>query len=300
MKRLLAMTLGAATMLAAGTVNAVEAFACEPEWKALLDEIGAGRVQARAAVTAQQDPHYIQARPSLISRVRNADLLVCTGAQLEIGWLPLLVRRASNARIQPGQPGHFLAADHVRKLEVPTQIDRSQGDIHPDGNPHVHLDPRNLARIARVLSERLQQIDPDGAADYRAALEDFLQRWEAAVERWEERGAGLAGMRLVTHHRSFSYLMNWLDLQYAGTLEPKPGVPPTSGQLSELVDRLSGDPPAAIVRTPYTDPRASRWLAERIDASAFELPYTVGGAEGAEDLFGLFEITLDRLEGAAP
>lgn len=300
MKTTLRTMFGAAVLFAAAPANAVDAFVCEPEWKALLDEIGAGHVQTYAAITAQQDPHYIQARPSLISRVRGADLLACTGAQLEIGWLPLLLRRATNARIQPGQPGHFLAADHVRKLEVPAVLDRSQGDIHPDGNPHVHLDPRNIARIARALSERLQEIDGANAADYRAALQDFLGRWDDAVEQWEKRGERLAGMRLVAHHRSFSYLMNWLDIGYVGTLEPKPGVPPTSGHLSTLLDRLSADPPAAIVRTPYTDPRASRWLAARLDAPEFELPYTVGGAEGAHDLFGLFDVTLSRLEAVAP
>lgn len=289
-----------AVLGAALPARAVDAFACEPEWKALLDEIGAGHVETYTATTAQQDPHYIQARPSLISRVRNADLLVCTGAQLESGWLPLLLRRATNARIQTGQPGYFLAAEQVRKLEVPTQLDRSQGDIHPDGNPHVHLDPRNIARIARALSERLQRIDSANAADYRSALEDFLERWETAVDGWEARCAKLEGMRLVTHHRSFSYFMNWLDISYAGTLEPKPGVPPTSGHLSDLLTQLEGNPPAAIVRTPYTDPRASRWLADRLEAPEFELPYTVGGAEGADDLFGLFEVTISRLEEQAP
>lgn len=280
--------------------RAVDAFACEPEWKALLDEIGAGHVETYAATTARQDPHYIQARPSLISRVRDADLLVCTGAQLESGWLPLLLRRATNARIQPGQPGYFLAADQVRNIEVPAQLDRSQGDIHPDGNPHVHLDPHNIELIARALSERLQQLDSANAADYRSALDGFLQRWQEAVDGWEERGSSLKNMRLVTHHRSFSYLMKWLDIAYAGTLEPKPGVPPTSNHLSGLLSQLKGDPPAAIVRTPYTDPRASRWLADRLEVPEFELPYTVGGAEGADDLFGLFDVTIRRLEERAP
>lgn len=287
-------------VLAAAPAKSIDAFACEPEWKALLDEIGAGHVETFPAITAQQDPHYIQARPSLISRVRDADLLVCTGAQLEIGWLPLLLRRATNASIQPGEAGYFLAASQVRKLEVPAQLDRAQGDIHPEGNPHVHLDPRNIERIAEKLSERLRQIDPANAGDYGNALDDFLERWEEAVDGWEERGEKLEDMRLVTHHRSFSYLMNWLDIDYAGTLEPKPGVPPTSGHLSGLLGKLEGNPPAGIARTPYTDPRASQWLSERLGAPEFELPYTVGGAEGADDLFGLYEVTLERLEEAAP
>lgn len=300
MNSLLKFTVLLAALCFVNPVQALNAFACEPEWAALLDEIGAGQVETYTAITARQDPHYIQARPSLIAQVRDADLLVCTGAQLEIGWLPLLLRRSTNADIQPGAPGHFLAASQVRKLEVPARIDRAQGDIHPEGNPHVHLDPRNIERIARALSGRLQQIDPAHGDEYDAALEDFLQRWDAATERWEARAEGLEGVRLVSHHRAFTYLMHWLEMDYAGTLEPKPGIPPTSSHLAALLDKLSGNKPAAIIRTPYTDPRPSQWLSERLGVPMIELPYTVGGAAGADDLFGLYQVTLDRLEQVAP
>lgn len=188
------------------TANALDVFACEPEWAALAHEIAGDRADVTVATTAFQDPHRLQAKPSLIAAVRNAELIICTGADLEIGWLPLLLRRAGNPRIQPGSPGYLLAADHVRKLEVPQFVDRSQGDIHPQGNPHVHLDPRNLRRVAAVLSERLVQIDTANAAYYRARRGDFEARLVEAIEEWEKRADVLRGLRLAANHRSFSYL----------------------------------------------------------------------------------------------
>ena len=127
---------------------ALRVFACEPEWGALAQELGGDLVDVSVATTALQDPHQIQAKPSLIARARNADLVVCTGAELEIGWLPVLLQQSGNAKVQPGQPGNFAAADYVRKLEVPTQLDRSQGDVHAAGNPHIQTDPRNIAQVA--------------------------------------------------------------------------------------------------------------------------------------------------------
>lgn len=279
--------------------NALEVFACEPEWGALVSELGGDRLDVTVATTAFQDPHRLEARPSLIAAIRRADLLVCTGAELEVGWLPLLLRRSGNPKVQVGAEGYFMAADHVRKLEVPMSIDRSQGDVHPQGNPHVHLNPHNIDRIGAALGERLAGLDPAGSPTYRARLEDFRTRWSAAIERWEARGDALAGLRLVSNHRSFSYLADWLELEMIATLEPKPGIPPSSSHLAGLLAQLTPDPPAAIVRTPYANEKPSLWLAERLDVAGVELPYTVGGAEDARDLFGLFDATLARLEEIA-
>ena len=276
--------------------NALNVFSCEPEWTALITELAGERAAITTATTAGQDPHRLEARPSLIAAVRQADLLVCTGADLEIGWLPLLLRRAGNPQIQPGQPGHFLAADHVRKLEIPARIDRDQGDIHPQGNPHIHLHPRNIERVAKNLAEVLAQIDGANAADYEKRLAEFLQRWAAAVASWENRAAGLAGLRLVSHHRSYSYLADWLDLDIVATLEPKPGIPPSGAHLSRLLEQLSRNPPAAVIRTPYANEKPSAWLSERLNVPAVALPYTVGGHEDADDLYALYDVTLAMLE----
>jgi zinc/manganese transport system substrate-binding protein len=225
---------------------------------------------------------------------------VCTGAELEVGWLPLLLRRSGNQSVRPGQPGYLLAADFVRKLERPERIDRAEGDIHPQGNPHVHLNPHNIVRIARELAERLQQLDPANSAEYQRREQTFMERWEPAMVEWERRAGPLAGMRLVSHHKGFSYLADWLKLEIVADIEPKPGIPPTAAHLARLVEQLSPNPPAGIVRTPYTDAKASLWLSEKLGVPAIQLPYTVGGSEHAEDLPGLFAATIALLEGLQP
>lgn len=275
---------------------ALDVFACEPEWGSLVSEIAGDLAQVTVATTAMQDPHQIQARPSLIAAMRGADLLVCTGADLEIGWLPLLLRRSGNPTVQPGSPGYFLAADYVRKIEVPRLVDRAQGDVHPQGNPHIHLHPRNIARVADALAERLMDIDAANRATYETRLDNFLNRWSDAMEAWEERGLALAGMRLASHHLSFSYLVGWLDLEVVATLEPKPGVPPSAGQLAKILEQLTPDPPAAVIRTPYENERPSQWLSERLDLPQLMLPYTIGGRDDVSDLFSLYDATLSMLE----
>lgn len=277
----------------------LRAFACEPEWKALLDVLGDGEVETVSATTALQDPHHIEARPSLIARMRRADLVVCTGAGLESGWLPQLLRSAGNARVQPGQPGYFEAASVVTLLEVPTRVDRAEGDVHPEGNPHLQLDPRNITRVATALSARLATLDPKHAGRYQQAQARFAQSWSAAMSRWEREAAALKGLPVVFHHRNFVYLANWLGLKEAGVLEPKPGLPPGAAHLTQLLDRLKQQPARAVIRAAYEDGRADEWLAERARIPAVVLPYTVG-AEGADDLVKLFDVTLVRLKGVTP
>ena len=278
------------------SANALNVFSCEPEWAALVEEVAGDNVEITLATTAFQDPHMLQARPSLIAGARSADLLICTGADLEIGWLPLLLRRSGNPDIQPGNPGHFLAADHVRRIEIPANIDRSQGDVHPQGNPHIHLHPRNIERVAEALAERLAELDPANAETYRANAANFLERWSDARDRWEERAATLAGMRLVSHHRSFSYLADWLDLDIVATLEPKPGIPASGAQLSRLLEQLTPAPPAGIIRAPFENEKPAHWLSDRLNIPLIEMAFTVGGTDEATDLFGLYEQTIAALE----
>lgn len=278
------------------SANALNVFSCEPEWAALVEELAGDEVVLTVATTAFQDPHMLQARPSLIAGARNADLLICTGADLEIGWLPLLLRRAGNPAIQPGSPGHFMAADHVRRIEIPASVDRSQGDVHPQGNPHIHLHPRNIERVAEALAERLAELDAANAATYRANAADFLARWSEARGRWAERAAALAGMRLVSHHRSFSYLADWLKLDIVATLEPKPGIPPSGAQLSRLLEQLTPAPPAGIIRAQFENEKPAHWLSDRLNIPVIEMAFTVGGADAATDLFGLYEHTIATLE----
>jgi zinc/manganese transport system substrate-binding protein len=278
---------------------ALNVFACEPEWGALARELGGDAVKVYTATTAMQDPHRIEARPSLIAQMRRADLAVCTGAELEVGWLPLLLRESGNAAVQPGRPGYFEAARHVTMLEKPALVDRSQGDVHAAGNPHIQTDPRNLARVGAALSLRLAEIDPAHAEGYQARWRAFSARWDAAIARWQQQATPLKGMPVAVQHKSFTYLLAWLGMREVATLEPKPGVEPSLGYLTEVAARLKTTPARMVLRAAYQSPRASDWLAQRADIPAVALPFTVGGTPGADDLFGLFEVTLTELLKAA-
>lgn len=284
--------------LAAPAFAALNVLACEPEWGALTRELGGDKVNVFDATTALQDPHHVQAKPSLLARARNADMVVCTGSQLEIGWLPVLLQQAGNPRIQPGQPGNFEAARFVRMLEVPASVDRAQGDVHPGGNPHIQTDPRNIGAVAVGLAKALAAADPANSAYYEDRRRDFAARWQGAILRWQQQAAPLKGTVIVVQHKGFPYLEEWLGLRELAALEPKPGVEPTSGHLAEVLARLKQQPARMVVRAAYNDGRASEWLSERAGIPAVELPFTVGGSEKAKDLFGLYEDTLQRLLGA--
>jgi len=274
---------------------ALNVFACEQEWAALAQELAGDKASVYSATNALQDVHKVEARPSLIARIRSADLLICSGSELEIGWLPLLLTQSGNAKIQPGSAGYVEASQFVPKLEIPKVVDRALGDVHPSGNPHVHLDPRNIAKVADVLTERLAQLDPANAEAYKARASVFLERWRAAVSRWEKEAARLKGIPVVVYHKDMSYFINWAGMREAGSLEPKPGLPPTPAHLAELVERMKRDPAKVIVYSPYNSPRAAEFLSERTKIPSVMLPFTVGGTDKAKDLFGLFDDTVARL-----
>jgi zinc/manganese transport system substrate-binding protein len=296
MKTLLKLLLALGTaMLAWPAGAALNVFACEPEWGALARELGGDQVAVFSATTALQDPHRIEARPSLIARIRNSDLVVCSGSELEIGWLPLLLTQSGNDRIQPGSPGFLEASQYVVKLEIPKVIDRALGDIHPSGNPHIHLDPRNIAKVAEVLTGRLVELDHANADLYKTRADSFAKRWQSAIEGWTTRAAALKGIPVVVYHKDMSYFINWSGMREAGALEPKPGIPPTPSHLAELVERMQRNPAKAIVYSPYNNPKAAEFLSERAKIPDVMLPYTVGGTDKAQDLFGLFDDTINRL-----
>ena len=291
----------ATLLVAAAPARAgLNAFACEPEWAALLKELGGEQVDVVAATTALQDPHRIEARPSLIAKMRRADLVVCTGAELEAGWLPLLLRSSGNSKVQVGRPGYVEAAMLVERLEVPQSVDRSLGDIHSAGNPHVHLDPRRLAQIAEQLSVKLAELDGANATYYQQRGAGFLQRWREKIAQWQERGAALRGVRVVAHHKDWVYLFDWLGMEEVATLETKPGVPPAPGHLAQLKNSLADTPAAMVVRAAYQNASASQWLEKNAAITAVELPYTVGGSDEARDLSSLMDVTLNRLLKALP
>lgn len=291
----------AATLLGAAVPAhaALKVLACEPEWGALVQELAADKASVYVATTALQDPHRIQAKPSLIASARSANLVVCTGAELEIGWLPILLRQSGNAAVQPGTPGYFEAASEVKMLEVPARLDRAEGDVHPAGNPHIQTDPRNIGPVANALAARLAALDGANADFYRARLADFNKRWAAALDRWQAQAAPLRGTAIVVQHKAFPYLEQWLGLVEVAALEPKPGVEPTTGSLTEVLGVLKQKPARMILRAAYNDGRGAEWLAGRTKLPVVVLPFTVGGSDKARDLFGLFDETVTLLVNAA-
>jgi len=230
---------------------ALNVFATVPEWGALVDELGGDKVKVYVATNALQDPHHVEARPSLIARARNADLVVATGADLEVGWLPLVVQQAGNPRIRPGQPGYFEASSVVSMLEKPVRLDRADGDVHPQGNPHIQTDPRNIARVANALAARLAEIDPANADAYRARYKAFDDKWSAAIARWEREAAPLKGVPILVQHKGFTYLIAWLGMKEVAALEPVPGVEPTVAYLSEVLTTVQRQPVKMLVRAAY-------------------------------------------------
>ncbi|HEU4517538.1 MAG TPA: zinc ABC transporter substrate-binding protein [Steroidobacteraceae bacterium] len=277
---------------------AVRVLASTADWGALTGELGGERVDVYTATTAMQDVHRVEAKPSLVARARTADLLVVNGAELEAGWLPILLQESGNAKIQRGAPGYFEATSAVPLIEVPSKLDRAMGDIHPLGNPHIQLDPRNIAAVAKALTAKLAAVDPAGSDYYAARGAEFGKRWADAMARWQSKAAPLRNLPVVIMHRDQAYLCRWLELRELAAIEPKPGVPPSAGYLGQLVQKLSATPPKMILLNAYNDPKAAKWLSERVHEPTVVLPFSVGGSPAAKDLFGLFDDTIDKLLGA--
>jgi zinc/manganese transport system substrate-binding protein len=274
---------------------ALNIFACEPEWAVLVQQLAGDKTNIYTATGALQDPHHIEARPSLIAKARRADLVVCTGAELEMAWLPVVLRESGNSKVQPGSAGYFEAASVVHMLEVPTRLDRSEGDVHAQGNPHIQTDARNFLPVADALAQRLIRLDPANAADYRQRLASFTQQWRAAIAKWEQQAAPLKGVEVVVQHTGFPYLNDWLGLKEVATLEPKPGMEPSAAHLSQVLNALQQHPAKMVLRAAYQNARPSEWIAQRAHIAAVELPYTVGGSAAAKDLYSLFDDTVAKL-----
>ena len=283
-------------LMASQAANAaLNVFACEPEWGALALELGGDKVTVFNATNALQDVHHIEAKPSLVAQLRKADLLICTGAELEVGWLPVILRQSANDKLKVGKPGNFEATRFVRMLEIPTRLDRADGDVHAGGNPHIQTDPRNIAKVAEALAQRLAEIDTVNAGFYEKRYQDFSLRWQEAMKRWQAQAAPLKGVAIVVQHKGFPYLEDWLGLKQVATLEPKPGVEPSSAHLAEVLAKLQKQPAKMVIRAAYNSDRPSQWLSERAKIPAVALPFSVGGTDNAKDLFSLFDDTIARL-----
>lgn len=291
-KLFIGLTLLFSTNIASATLSV---FTCEPEWKSLVDELGGRHVKSVSATTAFQDPHHIEARPSLIAKLRQADLLVCTGAELEIGWLPMLQQKSANKQIQSNHLGYFMASEYVTLLDAHAHVDRSMGDVHAAGNPHVHLDPHRLLRVAKKLSKRLRLLDSDNADYYHQRFDAFEKNWLAAITQWEQDAKPLRGLQVVVQHANWRYLFEWLGIEVVADLEPKPGLPPSTSHLVSIIESLKMHDTSMIAVAAYQSASGANWLANKTNIPVVTLPFTVGGTEKATDLFSLYQVTLSLL-----
>lgn len=301
MKIISTIILTAGLLLAApsAALAKVNIFACTPEWGALAQEIGGDLVHVTTATHARQDVHHLRAKPSLLSAMRRADLVFCSGASLESGWLPLLLKKAGGPDVQPETIGWIMAANHVPKIGIMEHADRSMGHVHPEGNPHVHLNPENITIIAGVLADRLSLIDRENTPAYHQNLNNFTQTWNKALARWHDVRTALNGRKVVVYHNSWAYLLEWLGIEVLASLEPKPGIPPGAAHLEKVLQTVKNEQAAAILVAPYENKKPAQWLSERTGTPVLELPFTVGGNEAATDLFSLFDETLRLLKEAS-
>ena len=272
-------------------------FACEPEWKALADEIGGNKVKSISATHAKQDPHHIRARPSLIAKIRRADLIFCSGAGLEVGWMPILIQKA-RSQVQPGNIGYFMASKYTPVIDIPNKIDRSHGDVHPEGNPHVHLDPHNILLVAKELNRRLSIIDSKNKSFYQEQYNNFVDKWQNSISRWNKEIESIKGKRIIIHHKSFDYLFNWLQLNEIASLEVKPGIPPTTSHLKNILENTNKSSVDIIVVSPYDPTEGALWLSEKTQIPVVTLPYTIGGNEESNNLIALFDSSIKILQNA--
>lgn len=273
----------------------LEVVATYPYIAELLKEAGGDALQVHTLGRGDWDPHFIVARPSLIARLRKAELLVINGAQLELGWLPPLLRQANNARIQPGNVGFLELSNHVQLIQRPQNVSRALGDVHPQGNPHFVTDPHNIPPLMRVVTQKLCQLEPSACSHFQARSHQFLNRWHLRLKDWDQKLARLQGKKVLEYHRLHDYFFQRYGLVLVGTVEPLPGIPPSPAYLAETVSLARKEGVWLNIRGVYNPEEPSRWVSERSGVKLVTLPHDVGAMPGASDLFSLFDLIVERL-----
>ncbi|MGA0562952.1 metal ABC transporter substrate-binding protein [Ancylobacter sp. VNQ12] len=308
MKTVATALVGAALALTVGTTAAKaappEVFACVPEWASLVKAIGGDRLtNVTLATSALDNPESMKPTPGLIAALGKADLIVCTGAGLEDSWLPAMLERAGNAKITKGKPGHFMASEFVKLIEDDQdehdhghgEKKADKGHMHGEGNPHIQGDPNNVRLVAGQLAKRLIALDPEGKDVYGENAKKFIAQLTALTKELQGKAAPLKGVNIAVQHGHSVYLLKWLGVKTAATVEPEPGVAPGPAHLTEIIDDVPKQKIRFIVYAPYEDPGASRYVGEKAKIPVVKLPFTVGGTPEANDLFGLYKDSVDRL-----
>lgn len=266
----------------------------------ITKEVGGDFVDVTSVARGYQDPHFVEAKPSFLLLLKDADLLEVIGLDLEIGWLPPLIDQSRNAKIQVGGPGYLDLSRGVEILDRPNgAVNRSMGDVHPLGNPHYWLDPANAVRIAIQVEQKLEQLQPANAATFKTRLNDFKLRMNEANKRWTAQLAPFKGAKVITYHNSWPNFMRRYGLDVIGYVEPKPGVPPSPSHTFELINLMKTQGANVIIMEPYFDSKTPQSIADRTGASLLVLYPSVGGAKtGTDDYFSLFDTNIAKLVAA--
>lgn len=266
---------------------------------AIVRAVGGDRVEVLSIAAGHQDPHFVDAKPSYLVKLQRADLFVQVGLELEAGWAPNLLANSRNGKIQPGGPGFVDASEGIERLQVPAAADRSEGDIHPYGNPHYWLDPANGRAIAANVAAGLARVDPANATAYEAGRAAFVARLDAALARWTERARPLAGLPVVAYHNSWPFLERRFGFRVVGFVEPKPGIPPSGRYVAELAESMKRDGVRLILMSTFYDQKTADLVARLSGAEVVTLANSVGGLPEASDYVALFDVNLERLLAAA-
>jgi zinc/manganese transport system substrate-binding protein len=288
MMTLLAMVIGFAIPAQAKTKIVVT----YPYIAALVGEIAKDRVDVTTLAKGDEDPHFVVPRPSFIGKLRQADLLIINGASLEIGFVPPLIRQANNPKIMPGAEGLIDLSQAVELIEKPDSVSRSEGDIHPEGNPHFITDWHNVPGLARAIADALARTDRGGASAYQKNLDTFLARWKAQSDAWDRKAAPLRGKAIIQYHRLFDYFAGRTGMRIVGELEPKPGIPPTSRHLEELIEANAARAVYMVVTDPYHERKSPEGLAKKLSVPWAVLPQDVAAVPAAKDIFSLYDTLL--------
>ncbi len=294
---LLALLVAGFTGSGAARAAELDVVATTQDVAALVRAVGGDRVSVRAIAQGYQDPHYVAAKPSYMVQLNRADLVAYNGLQLEIGWLPLLLQGARNPNVMPGTRGDLDLSAGIDVLEIPRgEVSRSAGDVHPDGNPHYTLDPRNGAIMARGIAARLSLLDPEGEPTYSANLQRFEAELNARIAGWEQRLAHVRGRPVACYHQQWEYLLRWMGLRRVGLIEEKPGIPPAPRHLAELVSTIKEQEAALVIHSDFVDPKAAQAVAKKAGVPVLELPAAVGSRDHIKSYFDLFEHLIGELE----
>lgn len=266
---------------------------------AFAQEVGGDKINVDSIAKGYQDPHFVEAKPSFLLKLRNADLLISVGLDLEIGWLPPLITQSGNGRIQQGANGYLDASQFAEILEIPQgKVTRAEGDVHPLGNPHYWLDPDNGRRVAKGIAGKLGELDPADAAYFQQRFADFDKRLSDAEKRWDGEMAPYRGRKVVTYHRSWPNFAKHFGLDVVGYVEPRPGIPPTPSHTIELINLMKRENVKVMLIEPYFDLRTPNNVGSQTGAKVLVMPPSVGGEKGTEDYFKLFDYNIALLKQA--